>query len=118
MTDRFVEPRPQRDARAQERAEDRPVPDAASGTIPAISPRLPDLSGTTLADKYDLAKSRVFVSGAQAVVRTLLMQAEIDRRAGHNTAGFVSGYRGSPLGRLDSNLFSAKAALAAGPASR
>ena len=73
----------------------------------------PDLAGTTLADKYDLAKDRVFVSGAQAVVRTLLMQREIDRLAGHRTAGFVSGYRGSPLGRLDSNLFGAKAQLEA-----
>ena len=72
-----------------------------------------DLGKTTLADKYDLSKDRIFVSGAQAVVRTLLMQREIDRRAGHNTAGFVSGYRGSPLGRLDSQLASAKAQLEA-----
>ena len=47
------------------------------------------------------------------MVRTLLMQREIDRLAGHTTAGFVSGYRGSPLGRLDSNLFSAKTQLEA-----
>ncbi|MGD0634065.1 MAG: indolepyruvate ferredoxin oxidoreductase family protein [Beijerinckiaceae bacterium] len=75
-----------------------------------VQPR-PDLSTTTLADKFDLRKDRIFVSGAQAVVRLLLMQREIDRRAGHDTAGFVSGYRGSPLGRLDSNLFSAKKVL-------
>ncbi len=79
----------------------------------AIPAQVPDLGQTTLADKYDLAKDRVFVSGAQAVVRTLLMQREIDRRAGHRTAGFVSGYRGSPLGRLDSNLLGAKAQLEA-----
>ncbi len=68
---------------------------------------------TTLADKYDLAKDRIFVSGAQAVVRMLLMQRAIDARAGHRTAGFVSGYRGSPLGRIDSNLVGAKAELEA-----
>ncbi len=72
-----------------------------------------DLSQTTLTDKYDLTKDRIFVSGAQAVVRMLLMQRELDRRAGLNTAGFVSGYRGSPLGRLDSNLLGAQAALTA-----
>ena len=111
MTGRFVVPR--RVSRAVDR--ERAAAPQAPGASPlrAISPRLPDVSGTTLADKYDLAKDRVFVSGAQAIVRTLLMQREIDRRAGHRTAGFVSGYRGSPLGRLDSNLFAAKEALAA-----
>ena len=79
----------------------------------AIPKSVRDLGATTLADKYDLTKDRIFVSGAQAVVRALLMQREIDRLAGHDTAGFVSGYRGSPLGRLDSNLFSAKAQLEA-----
>lgn len=78
--------------------------------------RVPSVEGgaigmASLADKYDLGKDRVFVSGAQAVVRMLLMQREIDRRAGHRTAGFVSGYRGSPLGRLDSNLSGARAQL-------
>ena len=46
----------------------------------------------------------VFLTGVQAVVRMLLMQRERDRRAGLNTAGFVSGYRGSPLGGLDLQL--------------
>ena len=55
----------------------------------------------TLDDKYDLTKSRVFVTGYQALIRLTLMQKERDRRAGLNTAGFVSGYRGSPLGGLD-----------------
>ena len=71
------------------------------------------LRPTTLDTKYDLSQDHIFVSGAQAVVRVLLTQRELDRRAGHRTAGFVSGYRGSPLGRLDSNLFGAKAQLAA-----
>jgi indolepyruvate ferredoxin oxidoreductase len=55
----------------------------------------------TLDDKYDLTKSRVFVTGYQALVRMTLMQKELDRRAGLNTAGYVTGYRGSPLGGLD-----------------
>src|SRR5437667_6741117 len=59
------------------------------------------LNHVTLDDKYDLAKSRVFVTGYQALVRLTLMQKERDRRAGLNTAGYVTGYRGSPLGGLD-----------------
>ncbi len=47
------------------------------------------------------AKSRIFVTGYQALVRMTLMQQERDRRAGLNTAGYVTGYRGSPLGGLD-----------------
>ncbi|HEY0146779.1 MAG TPA: hypothetical protein VGB93_11680, partial [Methylovirgula sp.] len=67
----------------------------------------------SLADKYDLAQNRVFVSGPQAIVRLLLMQAAIDRRAGLNTAGFISGYRGSSLCGLDLNFLRAKKALTA-----
>ncbi len=55
------------------------------------------LHDVTLDDKYDLTKERIFLSGSQAIVRMLLMQRERDRRMGVNTAGFVSGYRGSPL---------------------
>ena len=65
------------------------------------------LRDVALDDKYDLAKDRVFITGTQAIVRLLLMQQERDRRAGLNTAGFVSGYRGSPLGGLDQNLLRA-----------
>ncbi len=60
-----------------------------------------DLNSTSLDDKYDLTKRRIFVSGPQAIVRLLLMQKELDRRDGLATAGFISGYRGSPLGGLD-----------------
>jgi len=63
--------------------------------------------GVTLDDKYDLSKERVFLSGTQAIVRLALMQKERDRRAGLNTAGFVSGYRGSPLGGLDQQFWRA-----------
>ncbi len=70
------------------------------------------LHDVALDDKFDLAKDRVFLSGAQAVIRMLLMQRERDRRAGLNTAGFVSGYRGSPLGGLDLQLWKARQQLA------
>ncbi|MEP9372452.1 indolepyruvate ferredoxin oxidoreductase family protein [Mesorhizobium sp. KR1-2] len=69
------------------------------------------LHDVSLDDKFDLGKERVFLSGAQAIVRMLLMQRERDRRAGLSTAGFVSGYRGSPLGGLDMQLWKAKSQL-------
>jgi len=69
------------------------------------------LHDVTLTDKYDLSKERIFVSGAQAVIRMLLMQRERDRLAGLRTAGFVSGYRGSPLGGFDLQLWKAKKEL-------
>ena len=59
------------------------------------------LNHVTLDDKYDLTKSRIFVTGYQALVRLTMMRHELDRRAGLNTAGYVTGYRGSPLGGLD-----------------
>jgi indolepyruvate ferredoxin oxidoreductase len=70
------------------------------------------LHGVALDDKFDLSKERIFLSGAQAIIRMLLMQRERDRRAGLDTAGFVSGYRGSPLGGLDLQLWKAKEKLA------
>ena len=70
------------------------------------------LHDVALDDKFDLGKERIFLSGAQAVIRMLLMQRERDRRHGLNTAGFVSGYRGSPLGGLDLQLWKAKKQLA------
>jgi indolepyruvate ferredoxin oxidoreductase len=59
------------------------------------------LKRVTLDDKYDLTQQRVFVTGYQALIRMCLIQKERDRRAGLNTAGYVTGYRGSPLGGLD-----------------
>jgi indolepyruvate ferredoxin oxidoreductase len=55
----------------------------------------------TLDDKYALEEGRVFITGVQALLRILLDQSRLDERAGLATAGFVSGYRGSPLGGLD-----------------
>src|ERR1700720_4419255 len=65
-----------------------------------------------LDDKYGLGKSRVFVTGFQALVRLTLMQKERDRRAGLNTARYVTGYRGSPLGTLDQQFMRAGGVLA------
>src|SRR5215211_6836298 len=65
----------------------------------------------TLDDKYDLDKAQVFVTGYQALIRMSLMQKERDRRAGLNTAGYVTGYRGSPLGGLDQQFMRAAHAL-------
>ena len=55
----------------------------------------------------------VYMSGIQALVQLPLLQKERDRQAGLNTAGFISGYRGSPLGGLDQALWKAKARLEA-----
>ncbi len=71
----------------------------------------PALAPVSLDDKYDLGKERIFLTGTQAVIRMLMMQRERDRRAGLNTAGLVSGYRGSPIGGLDLNLYKSKALL-------
>ncbi|VFU07552.1 protein of unknown function [Methylocella tundrae] len=76
-----------------------------------VEPKLISAADVSLADKYDLARQRVFVSGPQAIVRLLLMQRELDRRAGLKTAGFISGYPGSPLGGLDHNFLRAKSVL-------
>jgi indolepyruvate ferredoxin oxidoreductase len=56
----------------------------------------------SLADRYLKRDGRILISGVQALVRLMLLQSERDRAAGLNTNGFVSGYRGSPLGTLDS----------------
>lgn len=66
-----------------------------------------------LSDKYDLTKTRVFLTGTQALIRLCLLQVELDKRAGLTTAGYVSGYRGSPLGGLDLQFPRAKAELEA-----
>jgi indolepyruvate ferredoxin oxidoreductase len=65
----------------------------------------------TLDDKYKLTEGRVFMSGTQALVRLPLIQIERDRAAGLNTGGFISGYRGSPLGTYDQELWRAKKLL-------
>ena len=69
----------------------------------------------SLADKYDLGKDNIFMTGTQAVIRLMLMQHARDRQAGKKTAGFISGYRGSPLGALDQQLERNRKALAEAP---
>ena len=65
----------------------------------------------TLDDKYRRTQGRIYLSGVQALVRLPLMQKLRDERAGLNTAGFVSGYRGSPLGGFDMELWRARKQL-------
>jgi indolepyruvate ferredoxin oxidoreductase len=67
----------------------------------------------TLEHKYTRSEGRIYLSGVQALVRLPLMQQMRDRAAGANTAGFISGYRGSPLGGFDLELWKAKKHLAA-----
>ncbi len=71
------------------------------------------LRPVSLDDKYDLTQSHVLVTGYQALIRACLMQHERDRRAGLNTAGYVTGYRGSPLGGLDQQFMRAARQIAA-----
>jgi len=66
-----------------------------------LSSTAPVLADVTLDDKYRLQKGRVYLNGIQALVRLTLMQQQRDRKAGLNTAGYVTGYRGSPLGGVD-----------------
>ncbi|HEY8878673.1 MAG TPA: pyruvate ferredoxin oxidoreductase, partial [Roseateles sp.] len=72
----------------------------------------PALRPYQLSDNLAADSGAVFLTGTQALVRLLLAQKKQDERAGLNTAGFVSGYRGSPLGMVDQQLWKAKKFLA------
>ena len=65
----------------------------------------------TLNDRFDLEKSPVLLNGTQAMVRLMLTQAARDRAAGLDTAGYVTGYRGSPLGAVDMQMRRAQKVL-------
>ena len=65
----------------------------------------------SLNDRFDLERSPVLLNGTQALVRLMLMQAARDRAAGLNTAGLVTGYRGSPLGAVDLQMAKAEKVL-------
>lgn len=67
----------------------------------------------SLDDKYTLDSGRVFLTGTQALIRLPMMQRQRDLAAGLNTAGFISGYRGSPLGSVDQTAMKAKKHLEA-----
>jgi indolepyruvate ferredoxin oxidoreductase len=71
------------------------------------SERNVELVPVTLEDKYTLQSGRIYLSGIQALVRLPMMQRQRDRAAGLRTAGFISGYRGSPLGGYDTALWAA-----------
>ena len=66
------------------------------------------LAAVKLDDKYTLDEGRVYLTGSQAIVRLLLAQRRRDRAAGLNTAGFISGYRGSPMTAIDQQLWQAE----------
>ncbi|MEZ5913174.1 MAG: indolepyruvate ferredoxin oxidoreductase family protein [Paracoccaceae bacterium] len=65
----------------------------------------------SLNDRFDLSKSPVLLNGTQALVRLMLMQKARDAAGGLNTAGYVTGYRGSPLGAVDQQMARAKPVL-------
>ena len=71
------------------------------------------LHDVSLGDRFDLSKRTVLLSGVQALVRVLLMQKARDEAAGLSTAGFASGYRGSPLGSVDLAMWKARDTLLA-----
>jgi indolepyruvate ferredoxin oxidoreductase len=92
----------------------RPQPQAFRMSVPAAAVPRPAVDQSyTLEDKYTRAEGRIYLSGVQALVRLPLMQQMRDRAAGINTGGFISGYRGSPLGGFDLELWKAKKHLAA-----
>ena len=72
-----------------------------------------NLANVSLEDKYRLKHGRVFLTGMQALARLPMLQHAIDRAAGLHTAGYISGYRGSPLGGLDTALHAAEPFLKA-----
>ena len=70
------------------------------------------LETVSLDDKYTLPEGRAFMSGVQALVPLAMLHRARDAAVGLNTAGFISGYRGSPLGTYDQSLWAAKKHLA------
>ena len=84
-----------------------------------IGGRIPTLPFETVAmqnnpsldDKYALDATRAYLTGIEALVRLPILQHQRDQEAGLNTAGFISGYRGSPLGTVDQSMWKAAAWL-------
>lgn len=74
----------------------------------AVTHFIPIRTGYQLADNLTATSEQVFLTGIQTLIRLLLMQRQLDAAHGWNTAGFVSGYRGSPLGAFDQQLWKAK----------
>ena len=74
--------------------------------------RADGLREVSLDDKYLKPNGRIYISGTQALARLPMLQKQRDEKAGLNTGGFISGYRGSPLGGVDMALWQAKTHLA------
>ncbi|CAM3938055.1 indolepyruvate ferredoxin oxidoreductase family protein [Bordetella muralis] len=70
-----------------------------------------ELRAIDLEDKYTLTRGRIFITGTQALVRLPITQQLRDAEVGLNTAGYITGYRGSPLGGLDEQVGRAKKIL-------
>ena len=74
-------------------------------------PKMPPVGQVSLADKYALDKTRAYMTGIEALVRLPILQHQRDVERGLNTAGFISGYRGSPLGGVDQAIWKARSFL-------
>jgi indolepyruvate ferredoxin oxidoreductase len=79
-------------------------------TTPEFEPTMPKHT-VSLDDKYALDESRQLLTGTQAIVRLMLTQRARDVKAGLNTAGYVTGYRGSPIASLEAAMLRAKGIL-------
>jgi indolepyruvate ferredoxin oxidoreductase len=84
-----------------------------AGLSDAVRRTLPPLAPVSLDDKYTSNTGKIYLSGIQALVRLPMIQRQRDLAAGLNTGGFISGYRGSPLGGLDESLWKAEKLLEA-----
>ena len=70
----------------------------ATSTLPeAVQKAITDVA---LDDRFTLPSGRMYMNGSHALLRLMMLQRQIDERAGLNTGGFLSGYRGSPLGAI------------------
>ena len=66
------------------------------------------ITDVALDDRFTLPSGRMYMNGSHALLRLMMLQRQIDENAGLNTGGFLSGYRGSPLGAIDQNAWKAK----------
>jgi len=64
-----------------------------------------------LTDKFTINQGRILISGTQALAKLPTLQKQLDEKADLNTAGFISGYRGSPIGGFDALLYQSQALL-------
>lgn len=71
-----------------------------------VTPSADAPASISLDDKWTRQRGRIFINGTQALARVLLVQKQLDEAVGLNTAGYISGYRGSPLGNVDNTLWS------------